>query len=96
MTFFLPLNNKNEILLGIISEKNINYIYIGEIFLRNYVIYLNTEKNSMIFYNKDILKVENNEKYSFALIIFIGISLILVMYYMLSITCEKKICNFGK
>ncbi len=87
---FLPLNNKNEILLGIISEKNINYIYIGEIFLRNYVIYLNTEKNSMIFYNKDILKVENNEKYSFALIIFIGISLILVMYYMLSITCEKK------
>jgi hypothetical protein len=87
---FLPLNNKNEILFGIISEKNINYIYIGEIFLRNYVIYLNGEKNSMKFYNKDILKVENNEKYSFILIILIGICLILVMYYMLSITCEKK------
>ena len=44
----------------------------------------------MRFYNKDILKVANNEKYSFILIIFIGICLIIAMYYMLSITCEKK------
>ncbi len=87
---FLPLNNKNEILFGIISEKNINYIYIGEIYLRNYIIYLNSEKKSMRFYNKDILKIVNNEKYSFILIIFIGICLIIAMYYMLSITCEKK------
>ena len=35
---FLPLNNKKEILFGIISEKNINFIYLGEIFLKNYII----------------------------------------------------------
>ena len=87
---FLPLNNKKQILFGIISEKNINFIYIGEIFLKNYVIYLNSEKKSMRFYNKDILKEQNEEKYGFILIIFIGISLISAMYYMLSITCERK------
>lgn len=90
---FLPLNNKKQILFGMISEKNINFIYIGQIFLKNYVIYLNSEEKSMKFYNKDILKVENEEKYSFILVIIIGISLILVMYYMLSITCEKKSVN---
>ena len=87
---FLPLNNKKQILFGIISEKNINFIYIGEIFLKNYVIYLNNEKKIMKFYNKDILKVENEDKYSIILIIIIGICLAFVMYYMLSITCEKK------
>ena len=87
---FLPLNNKKSILFGIISEKNINFIYIGEIFLKNYVIYLNREKNSMIFYDKNILKIADDEKFNFIIIIFIGISLVIVMYYMLSITCEKK------
>ena len=87
---FLPWNNKKTILFGIISEKNINYIYIGDVFLKNYVIYLNREKNSMKFYNKDILKIENNEKFSFIIIIIIGLALVIVMYYMLSITCEKK------
>ena len=87
---FLPLNNKKQIFFGIISEKNINFIYIGEIFLKNYVIYLNSEKNSMRFYSKDILKEQKKEKYGFILIIFIGICLISAMYYMLSIICERK------
>ena len=87
---FLPLNNKKKILFGIISEKNINYIYIGEIFLKNYVVYLDSEKKLMSFYNKDILKTVNEEKYGFIYIIIIGIFLSIVMYYMLSITCEKK------
>ena len=87
---FLPLNNKKQILFGIISEKNINYIYIGEIFLKNYVIHLNSEKKTIQFYNKDILKEQNEEKIGFILIIFIGICLTSAMYYMLSITCERK------
>ena len=90
---FLPLNNKKKILFGIISEKNINFIYIGEIFLKNYVTYFNNEKKFMRFYNKDMLKEANVEKYSFILIIIIAICLIIVMYYMLSITCEKKKCS---
>ena len=90
---FLPLNNKKQILFGMISEKNINFIYIGQIFLKNYVIYLNSEEKSMKFYNKDILKVDNEEKTSIFVIIIIGICLVLVMYYMLSITCEKKSVN---
>ena len=44
----------------------------------------------MTFYNKEILKTINEEKYGFILIIFIGLCLSVVMYYMLSITCEKK------
>ena len=44
----------------------------------------------MRFYNKDILKVVNVEKYSLILIVIIGICLAVIMYYMLSITCEKK------
>ena len=44
----------------------------------------------MRFYNKDMLKEANVEKYSFILIIIIAICLIIIMYYMLSITCEKK------
>jgi hypothetical protein len=87
---FLPLNNKKKILFGIISEKNINYVYIGQIFLKNYVIYFNSDKKFMRFYNKDILKVVNAEKYSLILIVIIGICLAVIMYYMLSITCEKK------
>ena len=87
---FLPLNNKKQILFGIISEKNINYIYIGEIFLKNYVIHLNSEKKTIQFYNKEILKEQNEEKNGFILIIFIGICLTSAMFYMLSITCERK------
>ena len=87
---FLSLNNEKQILFGIISEKNTNHIYIGEIFLKNYVIYLDSEKKLMTFYNREILKTINEEKYGFILIIFIGLCLSVVMYYMLSITCEKK------
>ena len=87
---FLSLNNKKKLLFGIISEKNINYIYIGEIFLKNYVVYLNSEKKLMRFYNKDILKTVNEEKYGLFYLIIIGVCLSIVMYYMLSITCEKK------
>lgn len=47
----------------------------------------------MRFYNKDILKVVNAEKYSLILIVIIGICLAVIMYYMLSITCEKKCSN---
>lgn len=57
---FLPLNNKKQILFGIISEKNTNFI-----FLKNYVIYLDSEENLMIFYNMEVLKMINEEKYYF-------------------------------
>ena len=87
---FLPLNRKNQILFGIISEKNINYIYIGELFLKKYVIYLDSENHLMTFYNREILKTLDEEKYGFILIIIIGLGLLIIMYYMLSITCEKK------
>jgi hypothetical protein len=44
----------------------------------------------MTFYNREILKALDEEKYGFILIIIIGLGLLIIMYYMLSITCEKK------
>ena len=90
---FLPLNNKKEILFGIVSEKNINFIYLGEIFLKNYYILFNNEDKRILFYNKNILKTEKDEKINFVFIALIGICLIIVMYYMMSVTCEKKNTN---
>ena len=87
---FLPLNNKKEILFGIISEKNINFIYLGEIFLKNYFILFNKEKRSIIFYNRNISKIDNDGKFNFIFIILLGICLIIVMFYMMSVTCEKN------
>jgi len=85
---FLPLNNKRDILFGIISEKNINFIYLGEILLRNYYILFN--KNRILFYNKSNSKIVKDEKLNFVFIALIGICLLIVMYYMMSVTCEKK------
>ena len=85
---FLPSNNKKDILFGIISEKNINFIYLGEIFLKNYYIIFNN--NRILFYNKSNSKIVNDEKFNFVFIALIGICLLIVMYYMMSITCEKK------
>ena len=87
---FLPLNDKKNILFGIISEKNINFIYLGEIFLKNYIIQFNGEEKSIKFYNKSILKDAKNEKFSFIIIILMGICLLAVLYYLMSITCENK------
>ena len=87
---FLPLNNKKDILFGIISEKNINFIYLGEIFLMNYYILFHNDKKSILFYNKEVLKIDKEEKFNFVFIGLIGICLVIVMYYMMSFTCEKK------
>ena len=87
---FLPLKGKNELLFGIISEKNINYIYLGEVFLKNYLILLNEDENEIKFYNKNILKEEKNEKFNIIFIILMGICLLIVMYYLMSVTCENK------
>ena len=87
---FLPLNNKKEILFGIISEKNINFIYLGEIFLKNYFILFNSNDKTIIFYNKDISKVDKEEKFNFIYIGLIGVCLLIVMYYLMSVTCENK------
>ena len=86
---FLPMNNNNQIIFGIISEKNINYIYIGDIFLKKYIIYFNKEGKEIRFYNKDILKRVDKERVSFVFIIFIGILSLAILYYMLRITFEK-------
>ena len=87
---FLPLKYKNEILFGIISEKNTNFIYLGEIFLKNYLILFNSEDKSIEFYNKNISKAKKNERFNFIFIALIGICLLIVMYYMMSITCERN------
>ena len=87
---FLPLNNKKEILFGIISEKNINFIYLGEIFLKNYFILFNSNDKTIIFYNKNISKVDKEEKFNFIYIALIGVCLLIVMYYLMSVTCENK------
>ena len=87
---FLPLFNKKEILFGIISEKNINYIYLGEIFLKNYIILFDDNEQIIKFYNKNILKDENNWKYNFIFIILFAIGLLIVMYYLMSVTCDNK------
>ena len=87
---FLPLNNKKEILFGIISEKNINFIYLGEIFLMNYYILFNSDQKSILFYNKDVLKIDKDEKFNFIFIVLIGICLSIVIYYMTSFTCQKS------
>ena len=87
---FLPLNNKKDILFGIISEKNINFIYLGEIFLMNYYILFNSDQKSILFYNKDVLKIDKDEKFNFIFIVLMGICLSIVIYYMTSFTCQKN------
>ena len=92
---FLPIN-KDKLFFGIISRKNISRIYIGEVFLKNYITYLNNERNSIRFYNKDILKVEKKEKYGLIFLFIIALLILILIYYMIYITCERDISEEKK
>ena len=87
---FLSLYNKNEILFGIISEKNINYIYLGEIFLKNHLILFDENKKGIRFYDKKILKNESPEKFNIIFIFIMGICILIIIYYLMSVTWENK------
>ena len=87
---FLSLYNEKEILFGIISEKNINYVYLGEIFLKNHIIFFDENKKEIRFYNKKILKNESPDKFNIIFIFIMGICILIIIYYLMSVTWEKK------
>lgn len=87
---FISLYNEKEILFGIISEKNINYVYLGEIFLKNHIIFFDENKKEIRFYNKKILKNESPDKFNIIFIFIMGICILIIIYYLMSVTWEKK------
>ena len=88
---FLPLYNKKRILFGIISEKNINYIYLGEIFLKKYIILFDDDNKIIRFYNKKIIKDDDSpENFNIIFILIMGICLLIIIYYLMSVTWDNK------
>ena len=88
---FIVLNNKY--IFGIIGIDEMNHVHIGEIFLREFYIFFDKEKNSMRFYRKNLKKFESNKNKTFSiiLIIIVGIGLLLCLGNVIFVSCKKPI-----
>jgi hypothetical protein len=88
---FIMLNNKY--IFGIVGIDGLNHVHIGEIFLREFYIFFDKEKNSMRFYRKSLKKFDNtkNKTFSIILIVIVGIGLLLCLGNVIFVSCKKPI-----
>ena len=86
---FIMLNNKY--IFGIVGIDGLNHVHIGEIFLREFYIFFDKEKNSMRFYRKSLKKFDNtkNKTFSIILIVIVGIGLLLCLGNVIFVSCKK-------
>ena len=86
---FIVLNNK--FIFGIVGIDKLNHVHIGEIFLKEYYIFFDKEKNFMRFYRKSLKKFDNskNKTFSIILIVIVGIGLLLCLGNVIFVSCKK-------
>ena len=83
------VTKKNYIILGIISQNNLKYIGLGDIFLKNFVIFLDNDNKLIRFYNKKNFKEIHDYTKDIILIIIISLFLISILFYMLRSICDR-------
>ena len=88
--FIVKRYKSKYIILGIISQHNLKYLCLGDIFLKNFVIFLDNDNKLIRFYNKRNFKEIYDYKKEVALIIVICLILIIVLFYMLKVVCERS------
>ena len=86
---FIVLNNK--FIFGIVGIDKLNHVHIGEIFLKEYYIFFDKEKNFMRFYRKSLKTFDNskNKTFSIILIVIVGIGLLLCLGNVIFVSCKK-------
>ena len=82
--------NKKYIMFGIISQNNLKYIGLGDVFLKNFVIFLDNDNKLIRFYNKRSFKDVYDYTKDIILVSIIFFILILFLLYMLKSMCDRS------